>query len=102
MSPILQILTILAILIQTKEPLRSLRTFSPYCRGGAIDIKVFQTFSACETNERAPCPVAAAAGASEHPHPENPAHLEYPASDKRAIKVLKDLFSLLPRRCYRH
>ena len=43
--PILKILHILAILLQTLQPLRSLRTFSPCCRGGAIDIKVFQTFS---------------------------------------------------------
>ena len=58
MSPILHILHILAILLQTKEPLRSLRTFTPYCRGGAIDIKVFQTFAPLRqaSAHRAPSP----------------------------------------------
>ena len=42
---ILAILCILAILLQTKEPLRSFRTFFSLLPR-AIDIKVFQTFSA--------------------------------------------------------
>ena len=43
-SLILDILIILAILLQTRERLRSSRTFSACCAEASIDIKVFQTF----------------------------------------------------------
>ena len=44
LSLILAILIILAILLQTRETLRSSRTFSACCADASIDIKVFQTF----------------------------------------------------------
>ena len=51
----------------------------------SIDIKVFQTFSPCETNARAPHTITAAAGALDVPHPGHPghpAHPGHPDSDK--------------------
>ena len=42
---ILAILIILAILLQTRERLRSSRTFSACSAEASIDIKVFQTFA---------------------------------------------------------
>ena len=98
--PILKILTILAILLQTVDIKVLTDLFLFFASAVSIDIKVFQTFAPCETNERAPH--TDAAGASDVPHPGHPGHPANPASDVIAIKVLTDLYVLLRRRCYRH
>ena len=52
------------------EEIKDLKDLYALLRRHAIDIKVFQTFSACETNARASHTIAA--GASNRPHPAHP------------------------------